>query len=110
VNPAPKVKMTRRPRKKPSRKPSKKPSGKPTDVPIVAPSDAPSAVPSAAPSVFPSAAPSQCYGSFAVQNNLSSVVLSVTVKGSTTVLNPGDYISMEKICETDTLVLEDILV
>jgi hypothetical protein len=102
--------MTKHPRKKPSRKPSKKPSGKPTDVPIAAPSDAPSAVPSAAPSVFPSAAPSQCYGSFAMQNNSSSVVLSVTLKGSTTVLNPGDYISMEKICETDTLVLEDILV
>ena len=97
VKPAPKpVKPTSPPKKKPSRKPSKKPSGQPTDVPT------------AAPSVVPSAAPSQCYGSFAVQNNSSSVVLSVTVKGSTYVLNPGDNISMEKICETDTLVLEDI--
>jgi hypothetical protein len=106
VKPAP-IKPARKPAPiKPAPKPVK-PAPKPVK-PTLAPVKKPSRKPSAAPSFVPSAAPSQCYGSFAVQNNSSSVVLSVTVKGSTTVLYPGDYISMEKICETDTLILEDI--
>jgi len=129
AKPAPKpVKPTLPPVKKPSRKPSKKPSKQPTDVPTaapsvvpsaapsvapsaapsVAPSAAPSIAPSAAPSVVPSAAPSQCNGSFAVQNNSSSLVLSVTIKGNTIVLDPGAYIALEGICADDTVVVDDI--
>jgi len=121
AKPAPKpVKPTLPPVKQPSRKPSKKPSQQPTDVPTAAPSVAPSAapsvvpsaapsvVPSAAPSVVPSAAPTQCSGSFAVQNNSSSVVLSVTIKGKTSVLDPGDSIELEGLCENEIVVLDDV--
>jgi hypothetical protein len=43
-----------------------------------------------------------------VQNNSSSLVLSVTIKGNTIVLDPGAYIALEGICADDTVVVDDI--
>jgi hypothetical protein len=43
-----------------------------------------------------------------LQNNSTSVALSVTVQGNIIVLNPGDSIELDGICVSDTLILEDI--
>ncbi len=100
VKPARKpVKPTAAPVKKPSKKPSTKPSTTPTTKPTAAPSVIPSSFPSAPPSVV-------CTGSFSMQNNSTSFVIQVTINGDTIALNPGDNITLDRVCASDVLEMD----